>query len=52
MILIFKFYQIEIHLVGQTGKIITATVTTLLQFSAEPMETLLCKRGKTVTVFD
>ena len=48
MILIFKFYQIKIHPEGQTGKFPTVTVITLLQFSTEPMETLLCKCGNTV----
>jgi hypothetical protein len=49
MILIFKFYQIEIHPERQTGKVTTVTVITLLQFSTEPIETLLCKCGNTVT---
>jgi hypothetical protein len=38
MILIFKFYQIEIHPEGQTGKVTTVTVITLLQFWTEPIK--------------
>jgi hypothetical protein len=49
MIIIFKFYQVETHSEGQAGKVTTVTMITLPQFSTEPMETLLCKCGNTVT---
>jgi hypothetical protein len=33
MIIIFKFYKIETHPEGQTGKVTTVTLITLPQFS-------------------